>query len=138
MRLTRTFHCAKCGQTGHTSRNHGQPSRRRKALTTQENQARNLQQNYRLGIDEFLRMRAAGCAICGCDLSNRTPDVDHDHGCNHPGKGVYSCRGCVRDLLCRSCNLRVGGFERGSNSDEDVAAYLGVQRPSMNVLITLF
>lgn len=80
---------------------------------------------YRLPLLQYEAWLVAGCAVCGCDLSARTPDVDHDHSCDHPGKGLSSCRGCVRGLLCRSCNLRAGAFERGLNHDSDIAAYLG-------------
>ena len=89
-----------------------------------------LWQFYRLSYADYLAMLDKGCGICGRDLHERTPDVDHDHACDHPGKGSASCRACVRGLLCRSCNLRVGAFERGLNRDADVAAYLAAFSPS--------
>lgn len=87
--------------------------------------ASNLRNHYRLGWSDYLALLDKGCGICGRDLHQRTPDVDHDHGCDHPGKGAYCCRACVRGLLCRSCNLRVGAYERGMNSDDGIRIYLG-------------
>lgn len=89
---------------------------------------RNLQYFYRLAYSDYLAWLESGCGICGRDLHHRTPDVDHDHACDHPGKGSSCCRACVRGLLCRSCNLRVGAYERGLNSDEDIRVYLGQSR----------
>lgn len=123
--MTRVFHCSTCGQAGHTARNHH--NQRPKNGRRGNSKARNLRNHYRLEWDTYLAWLASGCGICGIDLSGRTPDVDHDHACEHPGKGRYSCRACVRGLLCRSCNLRVGAFERGLNADEDIAAYLSPQ-----------
>lgn len=132
--MTRVFHCSRCGSTLHTARNHGgslPPARRATSKET------NLWAHYRLEYATYLEWLAAGCALCECDLSDRTPDVDHDHGCDHPGKGGYSCRACVRGLLCRACNLRVGAFERGTRGDAAIAAYLG-RAPDREPELTLF
>lgn len=65
---------------------------------------------------------AKGCALCGRHFASL--DVEHDHSCDHPGKGMFCCRDCVRGLTCRSCNLRIGAFERGLRSDPDIRDYL--------------
>jgi hypothetical protein len=125
--MTRVFHCAICRSTAHTSRNHyGSAASTRKSLAGSIDQkAKNLRNHYRLELADYMAMLARGCGICGTDLNDRTPDVDHDHACDHPGKGQYSCRACVRGLLCRGCNLRVGSYERGLCDDIAIAIYLG-------------
>lgn len=121
----RVFHCRICGSTSHTARNHNGSAPVRSG--SPKTKANNLWNHYRLPLDEYLRMLAGGCAVCGSAFEV-TPDTDHDHSCDHPGKGQFSCRACVRGLLCRSCNLRVGAFERGQNDDPRIAAYLGTVR----------
>ena len=114
--------CSVCQQTGHTARTHSGRAPR----TTLK--AHSIYKFYRLRWADYLAWLENGCAICRCDLHDRTPDIDHDHACEHPDKGLASCRACVRGLLCRSCNLRVGAFERGQNDDADIRAYLGMLR----------
>jgi len=113
--------CSRCRQYGHNRRGCGTPLRKRPSTT----KAQSLNSFYRLDYADYLAMLEKGCGLCGRDLHDRTPDVDHDHSCDHAGKGKAACRACVRGLLCRSCNLRVGKFEAGLNLDADVAAYLG-------------
>lgn len=135
--MKRVFHCSVCESTDHTARNHygSKPREKRgRSIKTKEQQ---IYMNYRLEYATYLAWLQAGCAICRRDLRDRTPDVDHGHGCDHLGKGSYSCRACVRGLLCRSCNLRVGAYERGLNSDPDIAAYLGAT-PAREPDLTLF
>ncbi len=60
--------------------------------------------------DEMLKEQDYKCAICltpQSELSARL-SVDHDHACC---PGVSSCGNCIRGLLCRSCNLSLGGFK---------------------------
>lgn len=47
------------------------------------------------------------CAICE-SAPESTFCVDHDHGCCGDGK---TCGRCIRGLLCRECNTRLGSFE---------------------------
>ena len=56
---------------------------------------------------EMLAAQGGRCAIC--DTSNPgghgTWHVDHDHSCCPQQQG---CGGCVRGLLCFSCNILLG------------------------------
>lgn len=57
-----------------------------------------LKSEYGLSLQDFNTMlinQDHSCAICGGPLS--TPYIDHDH-----------ITQCVRDLLCRRCNLVLG------------------------------
>ncbi len=58
------------------------------------------------------------CAICSflpnpADKSRfkRTLHIDHDHSCCNDERNV-SCGKCIRGLLCRSCNVMLGHYER--------------------------
>lgn len=119
--------CSRCQGPGHNARTCGvgRAPRRRG-----DRKAQNLWVFYRLRFPEYLAMVEQGCGICGTDLSSRTPDVDHDHSCDCPGKGSSCCREHVRGVLCRSCNLRVGAFERGQNHEPRIAEYLGRKVPA--------
>lgn len=117
-------HNKRAHQTGYAGGTNAPPALRRGRTQSRE---QTVWWFYRLPAAEYHAMLEAGCGLCGSDLSARTPDVDHDHRCDHPGKGSSSCRACVRGLLCRSCNLRVGAFERGLNHDPDIAAYLSAR-----------
>jgi hypothetical protein len=63
---------------------------------------------YRLRQPEYeaiLERQASVCAICrGAFASAKGTHVDHDHRCDHPGKGTFSCPDCVRGILCARCN----------------------------------
>lgn len=53
------------------------------------------------------------CAICGVELSDlpsRRVHVDHDHA-HCPGQ--KSCGGCVRGILCGTCNAWLGHRQAG-------------------------
>ncbi|KLO41457.1 hypothetical protein ABW17_14155 [Mycobacterium nebraskense] len=65
---------------------------------------------YGIDADERDALIAAQdglCAICeDPPAEGRILEVDHDHShCGGPRKG---CRHCVRGMLCRRCNYRVG------------------------------
>lgn len=68
---------------------------------------------YRLSEADYLALLSAqggACAICGRSLAAllaRDIHIDHDHRCDHPGKGTHSCAYCVRGILCRRCNLTI-------------------------------
>jgi hypothetical protein len=74
-----------------------------------------LQRNYGLSWEDYDRMlqRQAGrCAICRKPFSEH-PHVDHDHA-----------TGTVRGLLCRKCNVSVGGFDDSPERLRAAASYL--------------
>lgn len=70
-----------------------------------------LRQKYGLSIEQFDTMLAAQGGVCAiCDKTEPggrwgTWHVDHDHGCC---PGSRSCGGCIRGLLCHSCNTALG------------------------------
>lgn len=78
---------------------------------------------YRLDYETCLQWLAEGCALCGLPFEV-TPDVDHDHSCDHPDKGRSSCRACVRGLVHRGCNLRIAAYEHRPVMTADILAYL--------------
>lgn len=49
------------------------------------------------------------CAICGHNAGRYGYHIDHDHKCR---SGTTSCGGCVRGLLCPSCNISLGHYEK--------------------------
>ena len=62
------------------------------------------------------------CAICYRYFSKTLPyQVDHDHACC---PGEYTCGDCVRNLLCRDCNLSLGRFQDSIPILESAIEYL--------------
>ena len=59
--------------------------------------------------DDMLAAQDGRCAICQAVPGARALSVDHDHSCC-PGK-QKSCGGCVRGLLCQTCNMLLGATE---------------------------
>lgn len=82
--------------------------------------------------DEMHRAQGGVCACCGQPerMLNRRGEikmlaVDHDHSCC-PGK--KSCGGCVRGLLCHSCNVGLGIFGDSPELLMKAVQYLTAQR----------
>lgn len=95
----------------------GSGGRRRPVCNT----CRKLWEYYRISHDDWqcIAERQGGvCAIVECDTpviygsGAAGAHVDHDHQCQHSGKGKYSCPDCVRGLLCAACNTAIGYVER--------------------------
>src|SRR6266849_5359734 len=80
----------------------------KRSIRLPQNERRNqVWKLYRLRWPDFegiLERQGGVCAVCKGSLKGR-PCVDHDPACDHPGKGVRSCAGCVRGILCQRCNL---------------------------------
>lgn len=76
-----------------------------------------LRRLYNTDAGEISRMRAeqAGhCAICGAMFSSENPEhIDHCHK-----------TGAVREILCRGCNLGLGGFRDSPSALRAAADYL--------------
>lgn len=69
---------------------------------------------YRFNItveqyEELLKKQNGVCAICKRDSDDgKRLSVDHDHNCC-PNR--QSCGNCIRGLLCRNCNTKLGWFD---------------------------
>lgn len=82
---------------------------------------------YGITVEQYNAMFVAQGGVCAkCRHACKTGKhlcVDHDHACC-PGK--RSCGGCVRALLCSSCNQMVGIYEKHA---EDIREYLATYPP---------
>ncbi|EDY43970.1 recombination endonuclease VII subfamily [Streptomyces sp. SPB074] len=80
----------------------------------------------RYGVDltwylATLESQEGGCAICGSRSNGRRLHIDHDHTHCGPRRG---CAGCVRGLLCSSCNTGVGNFRDNVDLLKAAISYL--------------
>lgn len=85
--------------------------------------SRQRDRRYGLAPGQFeMMLKAQGncCAICQVEFSG-VPHVDHDHACC-PGQG--SCGGCVRGLLCASCNAGIGSLGDDPDCLRNAALYI--------------
>jgi hypothetical protein len=78
--------------------------------------------------DRLLEEQDGCCAICQQPETKTSPNgvawalsVDHDHRCC---PGGTSCGGCVRGLLCHSCNMALGKFRDDPENLLRAALYL--------------
>ncbi|SRR6266481_5757114 len=72
---------------------------------------RNLQNNYKLTMVQFEKLKASQNYACPCGRffgEKWIPQVDHNHACC---AGVRSCGECVRGILCSRCNTVLGLLE---------------------------
>ncbi len=68
-----------------------------------------LRAKFRMTADDYDLMLAAqggGCAACGTPPGTTALHVDHDHACCPSSR--RTCGGCVRGLLCFTCNAALG------------------------------
>lgn len=85
-----------------------------------------LVRTYGISVAQYevmLSRQGGGCAICGVGESSDGSflAVDHDHACCPDTK---SCGGCVRGLLCRSCNQGLGCFRDDIERMRNAIEYL--------------
>ena len=86
----------------------GQEAARYRSRPHGYKRSRRLWHFYRMTEEDWAshwKFQVGRCASCNASLGTGTPHVDHDHSCC---PGERSCGGCVRGLLCRSCNLAIG------------------------------
>lgn len=84
--------------------------------------------HYRLRSEDIaalLKHQGGGCALCETELTHKTLRVDHDHACDHAGKGYDSCKECVRGLLCARCNVFLGYLEPRTHLVDHALSYVG-------------
>lgn len=94
-------HYARFKRTGSTDK--------RLAVTGPNTKDLMLRLKYLITLEEFNKMAANGCEICG-DKPEHSLHVDHDHSCCDSAK---TCGECVRGILCSRCNKAVDKYETG-------------------------
>jgi len=75
----------------------------------------------REGYEKLLTKQGGVCAICGKPPSTKRLAIDHDHNCCG---GQKSCGGCIRGLLCSSCNSGISFFGDDIAQLESAISYL--------------
>lgn len=95
-------------------REYTRKSRQSNPERTAANRHRDRCRNFGITPEDYARMLEAqggGCAICGATAEDngRRLAIDHDHTCC---PGDRSCGKCVRGILCSTCNIAVGYFEK--------------------------
>lgn len=86
--------------------------------------ARDLWQRFHMSLDDYearVEEQDGACLICRRPCLHGRLSVDHDHSCC---PGEESCGECVRELLCRQCNLGLGAFNDSPDLLRAAAAYL--------------
>jgi len=70
--------------------------------------------SYGLAQEDFdllLKVQGNACGMCRKPFEQgQLIHVDHDHGCCQAKN--RSCGGCIRGLLCHTCNIALGHIER--------------------------
>jgi hypothetical protein len=101
--------CKACKNSYHAEWEKTFPDKARKVYRTGF-----LRRTYGLTLENYTAMICAQsnqCAICGDVMT--TPCIDHDHK-----------TGKVRSLLCRGCNVGIGGLKEDVNILMRAVAYL--------------
>jgi len=83
-----------------------------------------LKRRHKMSEEEYQRKLSTQnnkCALC-----NEPPSgpyrlsVDHNHSCC---PGINHCANCTRDLLCASCNVQLGMYEKFKDNPDLVARF---------------
>lgn len=82
--------------------------------------AKKAARNYGITEDDYSRLMASSCHVCGktSHKSGRRLHIDHCHE-----------TGTIRGVLCHACNTILGAAEESSQRLHDLAAYLERHRP---------
>ena len=71
-------------------------------------------------FEELLAKQDNKCALCdvilGMGRDSYSLTIDHDHSCCNPKRTWNTCGKCVRGILCRSCNVKLGHYEKLRNN----------------------
>jgi len=82
--------------------------------------------SYRLSAMQLdMILRETQCQACGCDVTEDTMHIDHDHICCVQAN---TCGNCVRGVLCAGCNIGLGAF--GDSIDKLISAAEFLERHS--------
>ena len=77
----------------------------------------------RAQFDAIVEKQNNRCAVCRSEFTvDSPPHVDHDHACCSSRK--KSCGKCLRELLCRLCNLGLGYFKDSPELLQAAIVYL--------------
>jgi len=72
---------------------------------------------YKMTPEQLDQMWSEQGGVCKmCSLPTNKLCVDHDHNCC-PGKA--SCGKCIRGILCHTCNIALGVYEKHKSNCED-------------------
>lgn len=86
--------------------------------------AATLWNNYRLTPEEYRDLfdaQGGVCALCDSPPGDKPLCVDHDHACC---PGTQTCGRCIRGLLCTTCNIWLGAYEKNLVRLERLEPYL--------------
>lgn len=68
-------------------------------------------------FNNMLKQQSYKCAICGKKINEQTACVDHSH-----------ITGSIRGLLCNSCNVQLGFYEKMKNRENELQEYISAHK----------
>ena len=87
-----------------------------------------LKRRFKITLEDFDRMLSAqnnaclGCGVANPENKRRFWHVDHDHACCDQKDST--CGKCLRGILCRGCNMALGGVKDNVETLRNLAVYL--------------
>jgi hypothetical protein len=87
---------------------------------------KDIQRRYGINPEQYQKMIADGCEVCG---SFDSLCVDHDHSCCPTN---FTCGKCVRGILCRRCNMLEGFLGNDIELARSLIGYLKRDRLVFN------